>query len=104
VGTNYVTGDVVVIPGTQLGGTSPANDLTAIINANSGSVTGFQNFTGTSQNTTYRIYVSETGVDFGGAGNWILSYPAGGEAFVWSNSGAGWNKVVGSLNPSDWVF
>jgi hypothetical protein len=103
VGTNYVTGDVVVIPGTQLGGTSPANDLTAIINANSGSVTGFQNFTGTSQNTTYRIYVSETGVDFGGAGNWILSYPAGGEAFVWTNAGAGWNKVVGSLNPSDWV-
>jgi hypothetical protein len=103
VGTNYVTGDVVVIPGTQLGGTSPANDLTAIINANSGSVTGFQNFTGTSQNTTYRIYVSETGVDFGGAGNWILSYPAGGEAFVWTNAGLGWNKVVGSLNPSDWV-
>jgi hypothetical protein len=103
VGTNYVTGDVVVIPGTQLGGTSPANDLTAIINANSGSVTGFQNFTGTSQNTTYRIYVSETGVDFGGAGNWILSYPVGGEAFVWTNAGLGWNKVVGSLNPSDWV-
>jgi hypothetical protein len=103
VGTNYVTGDVVVIPGTQLGGTSPANDLTAIINANSGSVTGFQNFTGTSQNTTYRIYVSETGVDFGGAGNWILSYPVGGEAFVWTNAGAGWNKVVGSLNPSEYA-
>ena len=103
VGTNYVEGDVVVIPGTQLGGTSPANDLTAIINANSGSVTGFQDFTGTSQNTTYRIYVSESGVDFGGAGTWILSYPAGGEAFVWTNAGLGWNKVVGSLNPSDWT-
>jgi hypothetical protein len=103
VGTNYVTGDVVVIPGTQLGGTSPANDLTAIINANSGSVTGFQNFTGTSQNTTYRIYVTESGVDFGGVGTWILSYPAGGEAFVWTNRLEGWTKVVGSLNPSDYV-
>jgi hypothetical protein len=97
-GTNYVDGDVVVIPGTQLGGTTPANDLTAIVNANSGSVTGFNDFTGTSQDSTYRIVVSETGVDFSGEGAWNLSYDAGGEAFVWTNAGAGWNKVVGSLN------
>ena len=102
-GTNYVEGDVVTIPGTQLGGTSPANDLTAIVDALSGSVTGFQEINGTSQNTTYRIYVNESGVDFGGVGTWILSYPVGGEAFVWTNAGAGWNKVVGSLNPSDYA-
>ena len=97
-GTNYVEGDVVTIPGTQLGGTSPANDLTAIVDALSGSVTGFQEINGTSQNTTYRIRISGSTVDFGGVGTWILSYDAGGEAFVWTNAGAGWNKVVGSLN------
>jgi hypothetical protein len=102
-GTNYVEGDVVTVSGALLGGISTANDLTAIVTANSGSVTGFQDFTGTSQNTTYRIYVSESGVDFGGTGTWILSYPAGGEAFVWTNRLEGWNKVVGSLNPSDYA-
>jgi hypothetical protein len=97
-GTNYVTGDVVVIPGTQLGGTTPANDLTAVVNTSAGEVSAFANFTGTSQDSTYRIVVSESGVDFSGEGAWTLSYPLGAEAFVWTNAGAGWNKVVGSLN------
>jgi hypothetical protein len=98
-GTNYVQDDVVVIPGTQLGGTSPANDLTAIVDVTTGAVTGFDTFTGTGQNTTVRIEVTSSTVDFGGAGTWTLSYPSGGEAFVWSNRQAGWNKVVSSLNP-----
>jgi hypothetical protein len=93
-----LTGDVVVIPGTQLGGTTPANDLTAVVTANAGAATGFNDFTGTSQDSTYRIVVSESGVDFSGEGAWNLSYPLGAEAFVWTNAGAGWNKVVGSLN------
>ena len=98
-GTNYADEDVVVISGTQLGGTSPANDLTAIVGVTDGAVTGFYEFTGTSQNTTVRIEVGGSNVNFGGTGTWTLSYPTGGEAFVWSNRQAGWNKVVGSLNP-----
>ena len=99
-GTNYVTGDVVTISGTSLGGTSPANDLTAVVTAGMGAVGGFEGISGTSQNTTYRIYVNGSTVDFGGVGSWNLSYPLGGEAFVWTNS---WNKVVGSLNPSQYT-
>ena len=99
-GTNYADGDVVVIPGTQLGGTSPANDLIAIVNATTGTVDGFSDFTGTSQNTNYRIRVYGSNVDFGGTGTWTLSYNTGSEAFVWTNRLEGWNKVVGSLNPT----
>ena len=97
-GTNYADGDVVVIPGTLLGGTTPANDLIAQVGVTEGVVTAFIGMSGTSQNTTYRIVVSESGVDFSGEGAWNLSYPLGSEAFVWTNAGAGWNKVVGSLN------
>jgi hypothetical protein len=103
-GTNYANGDVVVISGTQLGGTSPANDLTAIVVASEGVVTGgFTDFTGTGQNTTVRIEVGGSTVDFGGAGTWTLSYPTGGEAFVWTNRLEGWTKVIGSLNPSEYI-
>ena len=72
-GTNYVTGDVVVISGTQLGGTSPANDLTAVVSADNGVVTTFNSFSGTQQTTTYRILVSESEVDFSADGNWTLN-------------------------------
>jgi hypothetical protein len=73
-GTNYVNGDVVVIPGTQLGGTSPANDLTATVSVtDGGAVTGFNTFSGTQQTTTYRILVSESEVDFSADGNWTLN-------------------------------
>ena len=73
VGTNYVTGDVVVIPGTQLGGTSPANDLTATVSAFEGGVTDFNTFSGAQQTTTYRIIVAETEVDFSADGTWTLN-------------------------------
>jgi hypothetical protein len=71
--------------------------MTVVVSASAGAVIGF-NQTGTSQDSTYRIEVSESGVDFSGEGAWNLSYPLGSEAFVWTNAGAGWNKVVGSLN------
>ena len=72
-GTNYVTGDVVVIPGTLLGGTTPTNDLTATVSVTNGGVTTFNTFSGTQQTTTYRIIVGESSVDFGGTGTWTLS-------------------------------
>jgi hypothetical protein len=43
-GTNYVRGDEIVIPGNQLGGATPANDLTITvtsINSTTGAVTAF---------------------------------------------------------------
>lgn len=71
-GTNYVTGDVITIPGTQLGGTTPANDLIATVSATNGVVTQFNSFSGNAQTTTYRVAVEDPTVDFGGAGSWTL--------------------------------
>lgn len=71
-GTNYVTGDTVTIPGAQLGGTTPENNLIATVSAVDGVVTGFNTFTGTQQTVTYRISVIES-VDFSGVGTWTLS-------------------------------
>jgi hypothetical protein len=99
-GNNYVQDDVVVISGALLGGISPANDLTAIVNVTTGTVDGFSDFRGTGQNTTVRIEAGGSTVDFGGTGTWTLSYPTDGEAFVWTNRLEGWTKVVGSLNPN----
>ena len=73
-GANYVDGDVVTISGTQLGGTSPANDLTATVSVtDGGAVVAFNTFSGTQQTSTYRILVSESGVNFGGTGTWTLN-------------------------------
>jgi hypothetical protein len=73
-GANYVTGDVITVSGTQLGGASPANDLTATVSVtDGGAVTQFNTFSGTQQTSTYRILVSESEVDFGGTGTWTLN-------------------------------
>ena len=63
----------MVIPGTQLGGASPTNDLTATVSVIGGGVSTFNSFTGTQQTTTYRIVVIGSSVNFGGAGTWTLS-------------------------------
>jgi hypothetical protein len=71
-GTNYVDGDVVVIPGTQLGGASPTNDLTTVVSVTGGGVSTFNSFTGAQQTTTYRIIVTGSTVNFSGPGTWTL--------------------------------
>lgn len=71
-GSNYVTGDVITIPGTQLGGTTPENDLVATVTAVDGAVTQFNTFLGTQQTTTYRVMVEDPTVDFSGPGSWTL--------------------------------
>ena len=76
VGSNYVDNDVIVISGALLGGTSPANDLTATIDVtgNNGSgISNFLNFSGNAQTTTYRVRTDDNGIDFGGVGTWTLS-------------------------------
>jgi hypothetical protein len=107
-GTNYVIGDVVVIPGTQLGGASPANDLTATVSATDGGVTGFNSFSGTQQTTTRKITIADA-VDFGGTGTWTVGYPLGGEAFVVRYATTGtitWSKVLsaGDVNDDERYF
>ena len=55
-GQNFVSGDILVIPGSQLDGSSPTNDLKFTVNGTgpNGSITGFTNLTGTA--TTYIEY------------------------------------------------
>jgi len=74
VGSNYVTGDVIVVSGTDLGGTSPANDLTIVIYATDGAFTGINTASGTSQSTTWKLETS-TQVDFSGSGSWTWTRP-----------------------------
>jgi len=70
-GSNYVNGDVIVVPGTSLGGATPANDLTItlFIDQNNFNIDSSQ---GTSQSSTWKIeafsqvdFSSEGGVPFG---------------------------------------
>lgn len=107
-GTNYVTGDVITISGTQLGGTSPAHDLTATVFATDGGVTGFNSFSGTQQTTRRKITIADA-VDFGGTGTWTVGYPLGGEAFALRYSTTGsitWSKVLsaGDVNDDERYF
>jgi hypothetical protein len=71
-GSNYVNSDVVVVPGTSLGGTSPANDLTLdlFIDQNDFYI---NSMSGTSQSTTWKIETTAQ-VDFAGAGSWSVTY------------------------------
>ena len=99
-GTNYVAGDVVRIPGTQLGGTTPENDLIATVNAADGAVTQFFTFSGNAQTTTYRVITEDAGVDFSGTGTWTLndvSTDANDRMVVIKYAGDGtiaWQKAV----------
>jgi len=71
-GSNYVNGDVVVVPGTSLGGVSPANDLT--VNLFVGPTEFYvNNLSGTSQSTTWKIETTAQ-VDFSADGSWSVTY------------------------------
>jgi len=80
-GSNYVENDIVVIQGTSLGGTSPANDLTVRVSVSGGSVQYPHEFTGTAQSTTWKINTT-TQVNFGGSGSWSLTYPMSMEGLL----------------------
>jgi hypothetical protein len=80
-GTNYVENDIVVIPGTSLGGTSPANDLTVRVSVSGGGVQYIHEATGTGQSTTWKLDTT-TQVDFSGSGSWSLTYPMSMEGLV----------------------
>jgi hypothetical protein len=81
-GTGYQQGDTVVIPGTQLGGTSPENDLTFAIFAvgDNGEITDAYPISGTSSNS-YKIETT-TQVDFTQEGSWQIAVALYRENFI----------------------
>ena len=71
-GAGYKVGDVLTVPGTSLGGTSPANDITVVVNlVSSGAVVNYT-WTGT------------------GIGGLYLAIPSSGSTTMYSTNGTSW--------------
>ena len=96
VGTNYADGDVIVIPGTSLGGTSPENDLTWTAYASGGSVYSSYSIAGTGQTSTWKLETT-TQVDFSGEGSWSITYPLSRENLLITD---GWTRTFGTTADS----
>ncbi len=102
-GSNYVENDIIVIPGTSLDGTSPANDLTVRVSVSGGQVQYVNEFSGTGQTSTFKIVIADA-VDFSGEGTWSLEYALGGEAFVYKADDQFdylWSKVLSAGGVDD---
>jgi hypothetical protein len=98
-GSNYVDGDVITIAGTQLGGTSPTNNLTCTAyTGGTGSVIAGNDPTGNAQTSTWQLTTS-TAVDFSAPGAWTLSYPLSRENFLATPT---WQRTFGT-NAGDYT-
>jgi hypothetical protein len=95
-GTNYVEGDVVVIPGTSLGGATTANDLTVTISVSGNAVNSFNTISGTSQSTTWKLETT-TQVDFASTGSWLITYPLSRENLLITPT---WQRTFGTNGES----
>lgn len=91
-GTNYQNSDIIVVLGTSLGGTTPANDLTFTVTADSGGVVSLNTLSGTSQSTTWKLETT-TQVDFAGSGAWQITYPLSRENLLVT---AAWQRTFGT--------
>jgi hypothetical protein len=91
-GTNYVENDIVVIPGTSLGGASTANDLTITVGVNAGGVNTWYDLAGTSQTSTWKLETT-TQVDFASTGSWTIQYPLSDESLLITS---GWSRTFGT--------
>jgi len=102
-GTGYQQYDTVVIPGTQLGGTSPENDLTFAIFAvgDNGEITQAYPISGTSSNS-YRVETT-TQVDFTQEGSWQIAVALYRENFIWTPEYQ-INFGMGSVDDTDRLF
>jgi outer membrane protein assembly factor BamB len=88
-GNNYVDGDTIVIPGTQLGGNTTAHDLTITVSTSAGNVTTINSTAGNAQTTTWHVRTTAQTPDFGNvSGAWSLQQPLSGEAFVYVGTAA----------------
>ena len=101
VGTNdggfaYKVNDVLTISGTQLGGASPANDISFTVTSVNGfgSITGFTvNGTPTPDMSTIRLHANlPSSINFSHAGTWQVGYYTGTDGFVWTPV---WQKLYG---------
>ena len=109
-GNDYSPSDTITISGLLLaGGTTPANDIVftvtgALVGGSNGINGSSISWTSGAHPSTHLLINTNASVDYaaGGAAFEIKSN-LGGEAFVWTNAGAGWNKVVGSLNPGEYT-
>jgi hypothetical protein len=113
-GTNYVTGDVLTVAGTQfLGGASPANNFTltvvdASVNGNGG-VGSSNNSSGTGPTTHWRVQTTSQTPDYSGVGTWTIQESLDGEAFVYValeyeegvEFGPSWTKVLSAGGSDD---
>ncbi len=100
-GTNYVENDIIVIAGTSLGGTTPANDLTVRVYASGGIVGYVSEFTGTSQSTTWKLDTT-TQVDFAGTGSWAIVAPLERENLLITPT---WTRTFGTdRNSTDRLY
>jgi len=98
-GSNYAEGDVITIAGTQLGGTSPANDLTmTAYTGGTGSVIAQSAISGNAQTSTWRL-TTNTAVDFSQEGTWTLTYPLSRENFLATPT---WQRTFGT-NDGDYT-
>jgi hypothetical protein len=78
-GSGYVVGDTLTIPGTSVGGTAPANNITISVTAvSSGAITNFT-YTGT------------------GSGGLYLAIPTSGTTTMYSTNGTTWSAAGGTV-------
>ena len=84
-----MSGDTIVIPGTQLGGNTTAHDLTITVSASAGNVISINTASGNAQTNTWHIRTTDQTPDFGNvSGAWSLQQTLGGEAFVYVGTAA----------------
>ena len=98
-GANYEIGSVVTIQGTDLGGASPANNITlTVTNVNAGSsnsIQDYNNLTGVGSTTNIVLQINDV-VDFSDTTNgraWSIKRYLGQEAFVWTPN---WKVSLGT--------
>jgi Major tropism determinant N-terminal domain len=94
-GSNYVVGDVLIIPGTSFaGGTSPTNNATLVVSDADvfGLIGNIVNYAATGTGPTNAIRVFVNGVDFTVEGTWSMRQNLGGEAFIWTPT---WSNAIG---------
>ena len=95
-GSGYTIGDKVKVLGTDIGGTSPANDVIISIQGTygSGSVNSHNNDNDAGI-TTYVKITTNYNYDFNQSGTYDIYQYTGGDAFIWTPM---WNKVIGGNN------
>lgn len=107
-GNNYVDGDTIVIPGTQLGGNTTAHDLTITVSTSAGNVTTINSTAGNAQTTTWYVRTTAETPNFGNvSGAWSLQETLSGEAFVFVGTAANvafapvWTRILSAGGQND---